>query len=296
MSGTESKFDIWWNSPSVKRGVGAAYSLGAAVVIIGAMFKILHLPGAGIMLGTGMTVEAILFSLGVLDKPHKEYHWENVFSFDEGTIMNITGGQQTPSTSVSTNKHQSTGLNYSESLNNEDVTKLSEGIKNLSATADQLGALSNAALATETFVKSITTATGAAEKFSSSQEALNEASSLLSTSYQGIADGMKTVEVNTKQYATKVEDINRSLSSINSIYEIQLKNIEAQSEVVNQQTERIRATNIEYGAVLNDVQRIKLSTLVAADESESFKANTVKLAKQVADLNLVYGNMLNSLN
>ena len=77
MSTEESKFDLWWSSPETKRIVGAAYSLGAAVVIIGAMFKILHLPGAPLMLGLGMSVEAVLFSLGILDKPHKDYDWDN---------------------------------------------------------------------------------------------------------------------------------------------------------------------------------------------------------------------------
>ena len=39
------------------------YGIGAAVVIVGAMFKILHLPGSSIMLGVGLTVEAVIFFL-----------------------------------------------------------------------------------------------------------------------------------------------------------------------------------------------------------------------------------------
>ena len=58
----QTKFDLWWNSPKMKRIVGAAYSLGASVVILGAMFKILHLNGASYMLGIGMSVEAIIFA------------------------------------------------------------------------------------------------------------------------------------------------------------------------------------------------------------------------------------------
>ena len=60
MSSKQTKFDIWWNSQEAKRLLGAAYSLGASVVILGAMFKILHLEGAGVMLGIGMSVEAFL--------------------------------------------------------------------------------------------------------------------------------------------------------------------------------------------------------------------------------------------
>ncbi|MHB9143089.1 MAG: hypothetical protein ACYC25_14555, partial [Paludibacter sp.] len=103
-------------------------------------------------------------------------------------------------------------------------------------------------------------------------------------------------EKNTKQYALKVEEINKNLSSINSIYEIQLKNIQAQSEGLTQQTERVRTVTDELNLIVGDVQKMKTATVVAASEAENFKSGTVKLAKQVADLNLVYGNMLNALS
>ena len=50
MSQNQSKFDLWWNAPSTKRFIGIAYSLGAGVVILGALFKILHWEGAKEML------------------------------------------------------------------------------------------------------------------------------------------------------------------------------------------------------------------------------------------------------
>ncbi|HEY5590747.1 MAG TPA: gliding motility protein GldL [Paludibacter sp.] len=299
MSGHESKFDIWWNSPDAKRLLGAAYSLGASIVIIGAMFKILHLPGASLMLGTGMSVEAFLFALGVFDQPHRDYDWDKIYDFD-GTGMvtgtgnvNVTNSGSQPVGSVST---RSVGLNYTETINDDDVKKLSEGIKNLTVTAQQFSGLSNVVGATEQFVKNIDGATQVTGKFIKSQESLNGATGLLTTSYQGITDGMDIVEKNTKQYAGKVEEINKNLSSINSIYEIHLKNIQAQSEGLTQQTERVRTVTDELNIILGDVQKMKSATVVAAQETESFKASTTKLAKQVADLNQVYGNMLNALS
>ena len=299
MSGHESKFDIWWNSPDAKRLLGAAYSLGASIVIIGAMFKILHLPGASLMLGTGMSVEAFLFALGVFDQPHRDYDWDKIYDFD-GTGMvtgtgnvNVTNSGSQPVGSVST---RSVGLNYTETINDDDVKKLSEGIKNLTVTAQQFSGLSNVVGATEQFVKNIDGATQVTGKFIKSQESLNGATGLLTTSYQGISDGMEIVEKNTKQYAGKVEEINKNLSSINSIYEIHLKNIQAQSEGLTQQTERVRTVTDELNIILGDVQKMKSATVVAAQETESFKASTTKLAKQVADLNQVYGNMLNALS
>lgn len=303
MPGHQTKFDIWWNTPEVKQKLGAAYSLGASVVIVGAMFKILHLPGAGQMLGIGMSVEAFLFALGIFDQPHKDFDWDKVYDFEgngEGKVNGISNGNGNVLSDDSNNtgsvKQRAVGLNYSETINDEDVKKLSEGIKNLTATAEQFAGLSNVVGATEKFVKNIDDASLITEKYLKTQENLNSATALLSTSYQGIATGMEIVEKNTKQYATKVEEINKNLSSINSIYEIQLKNIQAQSEGLTQQTERVQTVTDELNTIVSDVQKMKAATVIAASETENFKASTVKLAKQVADLNLVYGNMLNALS
>lgn len=291
MSENQSKFDIWWNKPETKRVLGAAYSLGASVVILGAMFKILHLPGSSYMLGTGMCVEAFLFALGVFDQPHKEYDWEKIYDFDGEAISSSK-----ESVSVAATPNRSVGLNYTETINDDDVKKLSEGIKNLTQTAQQFAGLTDILGATDQLVKNIDGASQVTGKFIKSQETLNDAAGSLTNSYQGITSGMESVEKNTKLYAGKVEDINKNLSSINSIYEIQLKNIQAQSEGLTQQTQRVRTVTDELDLIVTDVQKMKLATTVAAEGTESYKAGTVKLAKQVADLNNVYGNMLNALN
>lgn len=291
MSENQSKFDIWWNKPETKRLLGAAYSLGASVVIIGAMFKILHLPGAGPMLGTGMTIEAFLFALGVFDQPHKEYDWEKVYDFDGETIAT-----KSESSAIAKSPSRAVGLNYTETINDDDVKKLSESIKNLTQTSQQFVGLTNILGATDQLVKNIDGASQVTGQFIKSQENLNVAAGSLTNSYQGITSGMESVEKNTKQYAGKVEEINKHLSSINSIYEIQLKNIQAQSEGLTQQTQRVRTVTDELDLIANDVQKMKVATAVAAEGTESYKTGTVKLAKQVADLNHVYGNMLNALN
>lgn len=299
MSGNESKFDLWWNSPKVKQTVGAVYSLGASVVIIGAMFKILHLPGAGAVLGVGMTVEAFLFALGVFDKPHKEYEWDKVYDFDgegENPIKASTPSIRNSEAVVDKVPSRTVGLNYSETINDEDVKKLSEGIKNLTATAQQFATLSDAIGAADKFVQNIDGATEATGKFIKSQESLNIATGSLSTSYQSVVGGMETVDKQTKAYVGNVENINKNLSSINSIYEIQLKNIQAQSEGLTEQTEHLSLVGEGLNSINKDVQKMKAATLVAAEETEKFKAGTTKLSVQITELNQVYGNMLNALS
>ena len=146
------------------------------------------------------------------------------------------------------------------------------------------------------FVKNIDNASQITGKFIQSQESLNTTTSQLSSSYQGITEGMDIVEKNTKLYAGKVETINKNLAAINSIYEIQLKNIQAQSEGLTIQNDKLRAVNEELSVIVGDVEKMKTATSVAAGEAEIFKAGTTKLAQQIADLNKVYGNMLNALS
>ena len=396
MSEKNSKFDIWWTSPGVKRKVGAFYSIGATVVIIGAMFKILHLPGAAIMLGAGMTIEAMLFMLGVLDKPHKEYHWENVFDFDGKGAH----GHSTPASMPPAIPHEShaapapvaqvapvaqpvavaapvpvapapvaapvaavsSGLSSAPLVSEEDAKMLSEGIQNLTKTAQQFSTLANMAGSAEKFSQQIDAAVAVTDTYVKSQEALTASSGVLNTSYKGVADNISVVETNTKlyaqkiveintdlstisaksvaqgmsaiesstkqyassidklsseltavnvsgfsvdlekvqkgtkEYSEKVTEVNKNLASINSIYELQLKNIQAQTDTLSVQNERLQSMNSEFGMIVTDLQKMKAAASLAADEADKFKVNASQLSKSVADLNQVYGNMLNALS
>ena len=287
----QTKFDLWWNSPKMKRIVGAAYSLGASVVILGAMFKILHLNGSSYMLGIGMSVEAIIFALGIFDKPVKEFEWNKIFDFENerNRSNNLVSTPQAESKS-------SLKVNYTETISDEDVKKLSEGIKNLSTTAEQLNALTAVVKSTDKLTSNLDNASEVTSKFIQSQEQLNNATSQLKSSYQSINNGMEVVDKNTKHYASKVEEINKNLSSINSVYEIQLKNIQAQSEGLTKQNDLIKAVSADLNQISTNVDKMKLTTQNAAEQTELYKSGTEKLVKQVADLNLVYGNMLNALS
>ncbi|MDY6426797.1 MAG: gliding motility protein GldL, partial [Bacteroidales bacterium] len=57
----------FFSTPKGKRITGVAYGLGASVVIIGALFKIQHYPGAGVMLMIGMFIEACLFAISAFE-------------------------------------------------------------------------------------------------------------------------------------------------------------------------------------------------------------------------------------
>ena len=293
MSEKKTSFDIWWNSPSVRRIVGVAYSIGAAVVIIGAMFKILHMEGASVVLGVGMTTEAILFALGAFDKPHKEYAWDNLFDFNPSEKMNGTGVALQGGAGGAGGGYN---MKKVETLGEEDVVKLSDGIKSLAETAQQLSSLGEAVNPTTEYVKNINAASKATDDYVKLQSVLNTSTQKLATSYDGIGDEMETVVKNTKSYAERVESVSKNLSSINSLYEIQLRNISVQSENLTTQSEQLRIVGEELDGMVGEVQQIRTSTKIIAGETEKYKEGTAQLTKQIAALNQVYGNMLNSLS
>ena len=273
-----NKFSIWYNSNAGQRTVGAFYSIGASVVIIGALFKIMHWPFAGIILTAGMVTEAVLFFIGVFEKPHKNYHWENIYP---QLLVNNEGpvGIVSPAEKL--------GLSAS-SLDQSDAKTLEDGIRKLSETAGQLKNISQAAINSEYFAQNLSNASDAVASFTTKQKFLYDVSDNMVQLYQEISSNLSSVSVGSKQYATHAEAIQNHIGAINSIYELELKNVKAQAEAVAMQTSQLNsaASNIEN--LCNVVNN-------TAKDMLAYKQQTEKLAKQVSDLNSVYGNMLNAI-
>jgi len=299
-------FSEWYNQPKVLHAVQIVYSLGASVVIIGALFKILHWRYAEYILSAGMFTEAFLFALSSLERPFKSYNWDRIFNFKDGTLISHLGGGTTNAISDGRNL----GLNYSETISDDEVLKLTDGIKNLSATAKQLTAIGESVKNANDFAQSVEIASKAATDYVAMQSSLNTATQKLSNSYDNVGKEvenlgttvntlgkqMSDVGQNTKLYQDKVDGINKNLSSINAVYEIHLKNAQVQTEAITNQTERVNAVSKEMEAILANIQKSTAASQSLANDTEKYKQGTALLAKQIADLNNVYGNMLNALS
>ena len=119
-----------------------AYSIGAAVVIWGALFKILHLPGGNTLLAVGMGTEVLMFVLTAFDRPSKEYHWEEVFpvlktkdpddrpdfSGGGGIVINGGSGNATDGTVSGGDARRAAGIPEGIALSEADTLSLSESI------------------------------------------------------------------------------------------------------------------------------------------------------------------------
>ena len=75
--------------------VGFINGFGASIVIIGAMFKILHFPGGNVVIGVGLAVEACIFAISAFEPVHKQLDWTRVYpQLEEGAVSPDSAGRQ----------------------------------------------------------------------------------------------------------------------------------------------------------------------------------------------------------
>lgn len=306
----ESKFMTWYHSYQGKKIVNIVYSAGASVVIIGALFKIMHFKGAGPVLMAGMITEAILFLIGVLEAPHEEFHWANVFpqlleygSPEERVIRSKEQlGMEVP-VKEGDNKAEKAEKVNAPALSDKDMEALKNSISDLAKTAGQLSELGKVAEQTNHLSEKMAAAGDAAGEFAASASKLNARSGEMDEKFAAVIKDMDGVSAGTKECAKSVDAMGHKLGELNSVYEMQLAAVQAhadavkgQSEAFKAQTEKVKAVSDKVAEMEKGMAQMQALAAETIKSQEAYEANAKKLAAQVADLNKIYGNMLTALN
>jgi gliding motility-associated protein GldL len=265
-------------SPGYKKVMGKVYGLGAAVVILGALWKILHLPGAALMLIAGLGTEAIIFALSAFEKPHEMPDWGLVYPELHGLEPRekdgVGGGSELAA------------LVQSGNLDNQDIAKLTEGIKKLSDTSSQLSDLSNATVATDAYINNMKNAGDAVGQFANQQASMAQNSQALADVYASSGESLKahfeTLSSNNQSYGEKLGDVTKNLAAINSAYELQLQG-------VNSQVQASQALTQGLSEITNQFQQ-------SANDAKVYREQVAQLSQSVSELNSIYGNMLSAMN
>ncbi len=300
-------------SPGYKKVMGKVYGIGAAVVILGALWKILHLQGAAIMLIAGLGTEAIIFFLSAFEPPHEMPDWSLVYPELVGLEPRNSGQGSVGGGS------ELQALIQSGNLDEATVAKLSEGIKKLGATSSQLADLSDASLATQSYLQNIQNASESVGKFGNVQaktaQVIEESANALANSYattasqlsdsgnnllQGmnasgeaitaayaslsnsITANVEGISESSKTYSSKLEEVNGNLAAVNSLYELQLKGSKAQVEATEELT--------------SGIGEIKDYLKQSVEQAKDYRDQISSLNKTVGELNTIYGNMLSAMN
>ena len=296
----KNRVEMYLASEKGKRVLNFCYSWGASIVIIGALFKLLHLPYGNQILFVAMTVEALVFFVSAFERPGNEYHWEEVFPVLKS--KNPLDRPDFANTSMSNLVNQSENMIEDEanvsgvnihiggksvsSLGNLDVdaddTKtLSESIKKLSGAADQISKMAELTEATQKYLEQLSSMSEHMERFSQVTNSLTNVSDTLLHSYKAITDNSDGINQNSRGYVQQMEMLNRNISGLNTIYEIQLKSISSQIE------------SIEH--INGGLSRIREMYDGSVVDSSVFRNETEKMARQLAELNQVYSRLLQAM-
>ncbi len=249
------------------------YGIGAAVVIIGALFKILHLTGADQMLMIGLSVEAAIFFLSAFEPPHPEPDWSKVYP----ELAEDFEGPAQP-TRIS-NRPAAGGdsalLKIDEMLKTAKVDQnlldnLGKGLNNLATSASQMSSLSNAAVATNEYAKNVSTAAASLVEMNKSYGSAMKA-------VGAMADASK----DTGEYHKQMQAVTKNLQMLNTVYEMELKDADSHVKNMNKFYESLTGAMSGLSQVGNNTAK--------------FTGELTKLTDNLTSLNNVYGSMLSAM-
>ncbi len=141
-------------SKGYKNFMSKLYGWGAAVVILGALFKINHYPGANAMLIVGLGTEALIFFFSAFEPPHVEPDWSLVYPELAGMYHEGDGPQKPSLKNKDLTKELDKMLSDAK-IGPELIQSLSHGLHSLSENATKLADVSDAAVATGDYTKNL---------------------------------------------------------------------------------------------------------------------------------------------
>lgn len=196
------------------------YGLGAAVVILGAMFKILHLPGADVMLVVGLTTEAVIFFFSAFEKPHEEYDWTLVYpelagmEEDEEFEAIGRGGR---SNALSTTQELDKMMEDAK-IDGELIESLGTGLRKFSDAASKINDTSNAALATKEYEEQLQMASKNMESLNALYAVQLESSANHMETQNTLMEKLNSSIENSDKLSTEVNSLVANMSQLNNIY------------------------------------------------------------------------------
>ncbi|OFX19224.1 MAG: hypothetical protein A2041_10870 [Bacteroidetes bacterium GWA2_31_9b] len=306
-----------------KKFMAKLYGWGASLVILGALFKLMHWPFASAMLIIGMTTETIIFFFSAFEPIHEDVDWTLVYPELAGISEDEDFIQERGKIKESVRSEGGFGK-LDEMLQNAEITpelfdKLGKGLKNLNQTTQNLMHVSDAAQATNQFVEHLQTASESvstmAESYSNSSQQLSGSVNGLINSYKNSADLINESGKNiADQFSQTSQTFIENYKSIDEKIQANISNITNGNKSYNEKLELINknlsALNSVYELQLqNTNEQVKNSTVLtgemnqimsnlkgSVDETKVYKEEISKLNKNLSALNSVYGNMLSAMN
>tara|TARA_B100001057_G_scaffold460049_1_gene510771 strand:+ start:184 stop:819 length:636 start_codon:yes stop_codon:yes gene_type:complete len=193
-----------------KRGknlMSKLYGWGASVVILGAMFKILHWNGADLMLTIGLTTEAIIFFISGFEKPHTEYDWSLVYP----ELVAMDDDNKSPVRELD-------NMLAKAKVDDELIQSLGDGLRKVNQAANGIGSVVDIADSTKEYSQQVSAAAEKLQDINSLYEDQIRSSIEQSEATKKMAANMTSSLDNAEQMRIELEMLKTNLSELNSVY------------------------------------------------------------------------------
>lgn len=245
--------------------------LGASVVILGALFKIMHWDGAGPMLIIGLGTEAVLFAMFAFAPQPHDPSWERIYpELDDEYWAKLQKSGAKPAVAGGPGAPGLDQMLATAKIDQAMVDRLGKGFSGLADSVSKMGDITNASVATKEYAANV----------SSASKALVDMNKSYATTVSAMSE-MSNAANDAKQYHAQVQTITKNLGALNAVYEMELQDA----------NNHLKAMNKFYSNLTNAMSNMA----DASKDTEAFKGELSKLTTNLNNLNKVYGNMLSAM-
>ena len=274
-----SKYNIvyrlqkWMDSVPGQTFLNYAYSWGASIVILGTLFKLTHLPGANLMLFFGMGTEVVVFFLSAFDRPFDKtadgmdlpsHVSEEYLDANESKVAN----------NVAPNQTHTNGVQQLVNIAQQQVNSAQQQVNSAQQQVNTPLQQANDAVATTVGVPNVAQSSPAMVEATPAMAApqaspmlgtvdVAEATSRYIDELNKLTETLEKVSQQSSRLtrdSEEMENLNRTLTGISKVYEMQLKSASQQIGTIDQ---------------INDQSR--------------------RMAQQIEQLNAIYARMIEAM-
>lgn len=275
-----------------KNFMSKVYGWGAALVILGALFKINHYAGADIMLIIGLSTEALIFFFSAFEPPHVEPDWSLVYPELAGMYH---GGAGTPGAAP---KKAHSGKSVTQELDDmlskakigpELIESLGDGMRKMSENVSKMSDVTSTAVATDDFVKSVKDASKSAGDLSNSYKKTADVLNQDATTVGEFSTSVKSAAVSAGTLAGVYNDVSAAIKKEMSATEQFSNTMAMATDSANKLAERYKQSADLLG---KSAEALNFSAL----DSKSYNEQLQKISKNLTALNAIYELQLQSSN
>lgn len=194
-----------------KKMMGFLYGMGAAVVIVGALFKLMHWPGAGPMLVVGLLTEAFIFALSAFEPVEKDLDWSLVYPELAGGEAKAKDKKENPAEAQGLLSQKLDNMLKEAKIDGELMASLGNSIKNFEGAAKSISPTVDAMAGQKKYAEEMSMA-------AAQMEALNGLYKVQLESADRNAQANKEIAENAAKLKEQMQSMTSNIASLNAVY------------------------------------------------------------------------------